>query len=72
MDETTERPKDPNIEEARLHMREARRAMRKSVEALLPPGYLENRHKARREFLMAMRSVINAAIDHMEPPAEKP
>ncbi len=66
MNETTERPKDPNIEEARLHMREARRAMRKTVEAWLPTGVVENQRKARKEFLMAMRSVINAAIDHME------
>jgi len=68
MEDTQERPRDPNLEEARQHMREARKAVRKSVETLLPPGYVENRRKARKEFLLAVRSVINAAIDRMERP----
>ena len=71
MDETTERPRDPNIEEARLHMRAAKRAMRQTVEAWLPTGVVENQRKARKEFLMAMRSVINAAIDRMEHPSSE-
>jgi hypothetical protein len=67
MNQTSEQDKkEPNLEEARQHMREARQAMRKSVEAWLPAGYVENRRKARKEFLMAMRSVVNAAIDRTE------
>ena len=70
MDETTQRPKDPNLEEARMHMREARQAMRRSIEAWLPAGYVESHRKARKEFLLAMRSVINAAIDHTQRPED--
>ncbi len=61
-----ESKKNPNLEEAREHMKAARQAMHKTMEAWLPEGYLENRRKARKEMLQAMRSLLNAAIERME------
>lgn len=52
--------------EARDHMKSARHEMRKSWEALLPPGFVEHRRAARREMLLAARSLVEAALDHME------
>ncbi len=53
-------------EETRQHLKAARAEMLKSMEALLPPGFLEHRHAARREMLMAARSLIDAAIHHYD------
>jgi hypothetical protein len=55
--------RDPHLEEAHRHMRAARQAMRKSWESLFPAGFVENRRAARREVLLAMRSMIDSAID---------
>ncbi len=57
---------DPNIHEARQHIHAAREEMRRTVEAMLPPGVVAHKRAARREWLLAMRSMVNAAIDHME------
>ncbi|MDD5367714.1 MAG: hypothetical protein PHQ40_01405 [Anaerolineaceae bacterium] len=59
---------DPYVREARKHVRSARSEMRKSVEAWLPPGVLEHRRAARREFLLAVRSLLNAAIGRIDQP----
>jgi hypothetical protein len=59
-------PKNPNMDEARQHMKAARDAMHQTMEAWLPKGYVENRRKARKEFLLAMRSLLDAAINHVE------
>jgi hypothetical protein len=53
-------------EEAREHLRAARREMRASVEAMMPPGFLEHRRAARREALLAVRSLIDKAIEGLE------
>ena len=53
-------------EEARQHFRAAREEMRKSVEVLFPEGFLEHRRGARREMLLAWRSMLDAAIQHMD------
>ncbi len=45
------------------HMKAARSEMRKSLETILPPGFLEHRRAARREMLLAVRSLIDAALD---------
>ena len=73
MAETTEkqREKDPRIVEAHEHVRSAKKAMRKSFESLLPAGYVENRRLARKEFLMAMRNLVDVAIDRVEKAGEK-
>ncbi len=53
-------------EEAREHYRNAREEMRKSMELLLPEGFLEHRRSARKEILLAVRSVLDAAIQRMD------
>jgi hypothetical protein len=65
MPETTEH-RHPLPEETREHLKAARDEMRKSVETLLPPGFLEHRRAARKEFLLAARSFLDAAIKHID------
>lgn len=67
----TKHEMDPRVKEAREHMKTARNAMRKSFEMFLPAGYLENRRTARREFLLAMRSLVDVAIEHVEKSTEE-
>lgn len=55
--------KDPKYEEVRAHLREAHSAMHEAFDALLPAGFRENRRKARREVLLAFRSMLDAAIE---------
>ncbi len=65
--QTTEtRPENPYMHEAREHARAASREMRKTLEAWMPPGVVTHQRAARREFLLAVRSMINAAIDKLE------
>lgn len=56
----------PIPEDAREHMRTARNEMRQSIKSLLPPSFLQHRHQARKEMLLAWRSMIDAAINHIE------
>ena len=58
-------------EEVRQHVRAAREEMRESVRAFLPPGFVEHRKKARREMLLAWRSLIDAALERMEEKKEE-
>jgi hypothetical protein len=53
-------------DEAREHMRAARAEMRKSIESLLPPGFVEHRRAARKEMLLAARSLIDAALARLD------
>lgn len=57
---------DPSVQEASEHFKTARKAFRKSAETLLPPGFIENRRKARKEILLGLRSLLNAAIEMSE------
>lgn len=57
---------DPRVEEARNHFKTAREAFWKSAEAFLPTGFVENRRKARKEVLLGLRSLLDAAIEHNE------
>lgn len=63
-----EMPKNPKVEEARMHMHAARQNMHKVVESMIPEGVRENRQAARKEFLLGLRSLLDAAIDHAEKP----
>jgi hypothetical protein len=54
------------IKEAREHAMAARASMRKSFQELIPPGFIEHRRAARKEMLLAMRSLLDAAIEHTE------
>ncbi len=65
-EKTTERPQNPNIKEAREHMRAARENMHKVAESFLPEGTREHHRVARKEFLMGLRSLLDAAIEHTE------
>jgi hypothetical protein len=53
-------------EETREHLKAARDEMRKSMETLLPPGFLEHRRAARKEILMAARTFLDAAIKRID------
>jgi len=53
-------------EEAREHFRNARDEFRKSVEEMLPPEFLEHRRRARKEMLLAARSLIDHALKRMD------
>jgi hypothetical protein len=57
---------NPEFKEARQHFKAAKEAMHKSWESMLPPGYLESRRAARKEFLLGLRNLLNVAIDHAE------
>lgn len=52
--------------DAREHMQSAREEMRKGIEALLPEGFVKHRRAARKEMLMAWRSMIDVAIEKTE------
>jgi hypothetical protein len=58
-------------EETRQHFRAAREELHKSIEGILPPGFIEHRRKARKEILLAWRSMIDATLEHMETPKKK-
>ncbi len=53
-------------EEVRQHVRAARDELRESIKTFLPPEFMEHRKKARKEMLLAWRSMIDAALEHME------
>ena len=58
--------KNPKLEEARGHIKAAGASIRKSFEEMLPKGFTEHRHAARKEVLLAMRSLLDAAIERTE------
>ena len=67
MDEkTSEKTQNPNIMEAREHMRAARDNMNKVAESFLPEGTKEHQRAARKEFLLGLRSLVDAAIEHAD------
>ena len=53
-------------EEVRQHARAAREEMRESMKAFWPPAFWEHRKKARKEMLLAWRSMIDAALERMD------
>ena len=58
--------RNPELEEARLHFKAAKDAMRKSWEAMMPPGFVESRRAARKEFLLGLRKLLDVAIERSE------
>lgn len=62
----SEPEKNAKIEEAREHMRAAHENMHKVAEAWIPEGVRENQRAAGKEFLLGLRSLLDAAIDHVE------
>ncbi|MGD0706960.1 MAG: hypothetical protein ABSA51_00755 [Anaerolineaceae bacterium] len=65
-EKTTRTVKSAKIDEAREHMRVAHENMHKVAEAWIPEGVRENQRAARREFLLGLRSLLDAAIEHIE------
>ena len=57
---------NPRMKEAREHAKAARASMRKSFEDLIPDGFIEHRKAARKEMLLAMRSLLDAAIERID------
>jgi hypothetical protein len=58
-------------DEARGHARQAGDELRKTVSALLPSlpeDFTRHRRAARREMLLAIRSLIDSAIAHIDEP----
>ena len=66
MSESTHSSKNPRIAEAHEHFKTARQTMRQSVEELLPKEFVEKRRAARKEFLLGLRKLLDAAIEHAE------
>jgi hypothetical protein len=54
------------VKEAREHVKAARDSMRMSWQELVPRGFIEHNRAARKEMLLAMRSLVDAAIDRVE------
>jgi hypothetical protein len=65
-EKTTRTVKNDKLDEAREHMRAAHENMHKVAEAWIPEGVRENRRAARREFLLGLRSLLDAAIEHTD------
>jgi len=74
MDEKTSRRKsfeDRIPDEVRQHVHTAREELRESIKAFLPAEFIEQRKKARKEMLLAWRSLIDATLERMEEKEEK-
>jgi hypothetical protein len=57
---------NPIPEDVRQHARAARQEMRESMKAFLPPKFWEHSRKARKEMLLAWRSIIDHALERMD------
>ena len=62
----TEKTKRWPPEDTRQHMRAARSELRESYQSLFPPKFVEHRRAARREMLLALRSLIDHALERIE------
>lgn len=53
-------------EEARDHLRAASQEFRQGMEGLFPPEFVDHNRRARKEFLLAARSLIDYALERIE------
>jgi hypothetical protein len=58
------RPRVP--EEVRRHLHQARAEARAGWQAMVPPEFLQHRRAARREALLAARSLIDHVLKRLE------
>ncbi len=70
-DTTTPLDDDEVPENARQHMRAARREMRESFNAFFPPEFVQHQRRARREMLLAWRSFLDRAIPRIDERIDK-
>jgi len=54
------------------HTKEAGKAVLEQWKSLVPKEFWEHRRKARHETLLALRSLVDAAIEHLEESGDKP
>jgi len=66
MSEKTKKLECPVPEETREHFKAAREARRKSIQSLLPPEFVSHQRAARKEMLLAAKSIIDAALERIE------
>jgi hypothetical protein len=57
-------------EETRDHLKAARAEVRHSMEGLFPPEFIDHGRRARKEFLLAARSLIDHALQRLDEPDE--
>jgi hypothetical protein len=55
-------------EETREHLKAAGDEFRQSMEGLFPPEFVDHNRRARKEFLLAARSLIDHALERIEEP----
>lgn len=56
----------PRLKEARAHAKAAQASFRLSFHELIPKSFIEHRRAARKEILLALRSLLDAAIERAE------
>ncbi|GMR11222.1 MAG: hypothetical protein BMS9Abin28_2049 [Anaerolineae bacterium] len=57
-------------EETRQHLKAAGDEFRHGMEGLFPPEFVDHNRRARKEFLLAARSLIDHALERMEEASE--
>jgi hypothetical protein len=62
----------PKTSEFGKHVKEAGRAATKQWRSLIPPEFWEQGRVVRRETLLAMRSLVDAAIERLEDKGSTP
>jgi hypothetical protein len=67
-----ERRKAPRVlpEKTRDHLKAGRDEIRQGMEGLFPPEFLDHNRRARKQFLLAARSLIDYALERTEEPRE--
>lgn len=63
--ETTDDSRE-HFQDAWDHARAAGHSLRKSLREMLPSGFVEHQSAARKELLLAFRSLVDAAIERSE------
>jgi hypothetical protein len=66
MSEHEKKWKEHIPEETRAHYKKAHEEMREVVKGFLPEGVLEHHRNARREMMLAWRSMLDHAIKKMD------
>jgi len=65
-EEAKKKPESWLPEDAKKHLKAAHEARMESLNGFLPPEFFENQKKARKEMLLAARSMIDHAIERIE------